>query len=408
MTKALATDMVLEQLENALGASQFPAEAKQRGALLLSRLKSPVQVVLLGREDSGKSRLANMLLGDAVMPTVPDVPALEIAAGPVARTVYLMEDGSSQQQQAGQPVPPGTAIVRVEHPLPLLNKLSLTEVSLTGSPANQKAAADWAMQRADIVLWCTQTFDATEQALWGSAHEALKDHSFLVLTKADQLLMKGTLPDRIAQLQNVVAEEFYSLFPVATLQAITARGSDGTPDKDMWDASGGKALMDAMLRLVDTGRTADTDNARMFLNRYATAVPKVTRPAPVAKPAAPKPAAPLAGKNTGKEQDTKEVFSKALEFLQSRATTLINTLDDQGPDNQVFVLDHCLETANTLTEMMMGIEMSDPLVVDIQDDVLECTDMMLLFQLEKTEDAAADAVTLLLQLKKEMSEAAVA
>ena len=420
MTKALATDMVLEQLEQVLGVDQFPTEAKQRGALLLSRLKSPVQVVLLGRENSGKSRLANMLLGDAVMPTIPDVPALEIAAGPVPRTVYLMEDGSSQQQNAaevGQPVPPGTAIVRVEHPLPLLNKLSLTEVSLTGSPANQQAAADWAIQRADIVLWCTQTFDATEQALWSSAQDALKDHSFLILTKADQLLMKGSLPDRIAQLEDVVAEEFYSLFPVATLQAITARQPDGTRDKDLWDASGGKALLDAILRLVDTGRTADTDNARMFLNRYAAALPEVTR---VAKPApatsGPSKSAPNSDKQKtaarlatkGNSQDTKEVLSKALEFLKNRANTLINTLDDTGPDKQVFVLDHCLETANILTEMMLDLELTDPLVVEIQDDVMECTDMMLLFQLEKTEDAAADAVTLLLQLKKGMSEVAVA
>jgi len=410
MTKALATDMVLQQLESVLDAEQFPADAKQRGALLLSRLKAPVQVVLLGRKDSGKSRLANMLLGDAVMPSVPEVPALEIAAGPVPRTVYLMEDGSSQQQdtaQAGQPVPSGTAIVRVEHPSPLLNKLSLTEVSLTGSPANQQAAADWAMQRADIVLWCTQSFDATEQALWNSAQDALKDHSFLVLTKADQLLMKGTLPDRIAQMEDVVAEEFYSLFPVATLQAITARGPDGTRDNDLWDASGGKALMEAILRLVDTGRTADTDNARMFLNRYAAILPQVARPVVASKPGTPKTAAP-SGKGQEIGQDTKQVFSKALAFLQSRANTLINTLDQHGPDKQVFVLDHCLETANTLTEMMENIDLSDPIVVDIQDDVMECTDMMLLFQLEKTDDAAADAVTLLLQLKKEMSEAAVA
>ncbi|MFT7592753.1 MAG: hypothetical protein ACI8R4_000060 [Paracoccaceae bacterium] len=415
MTKALATDMVLEQLESALGAGQFPAEAKQRGALLLSRLKSPVQIVLLGREGSGKSRLANMLLGDAVMPTVPDVPALEIAAGPVPRTVYLMEDGSSQQQEAGQPVPPGTAMVRVEYPLPVLNKLNLTEVSLTGSPANQKAAADWAMQRADIVLWCTQSFDATEQALWSSAQDALKDHSFLVLTKADQLLMKGTLPERIAQLGDIVAEEFYSLFPVATLQAITARGPDGTKDKDLWDASGGKALSDAIVRLVDTGRSADTDNARMFLSRYAAVLPQMTNRA---KPAAPKPAPSVATPQPAPQataqqaadmgQAAKEVFNQALEFLKGRANTLISTLDENGPDRQANVLDHCLETASTLTDMMMDIDLSSPTVVEFQDDVQECTDMMVLFQLEKTEDAAADAVTLLLQLKKEMSEAAVA
>jgi hypothetical protein len=39
---------------------------------------------------------------------------------------------------------------------------------------------------------------------------------------------------------------------------------------------------------------------------------------------------------------------------------------------------------------------------------MECSDMMVLFHLEKSEDAATDAVTLLLQLKKEMSLAVAA
>ena len=40
---------------------------------------------------------------------------------------------------------------------------------------------------------------------------------------------------------------------------------------------------------------------------------------------------------------------------------------------------------------------------ELQSDAQESAEMMLLFQLEKDEDAAVDAVTLLLQLKKEIA-----
>lgn len=422
---AQATQMVLQQLEYTLESDNVPPEERRHAARLLSRLQSPVQVVVLGRPGAGKSRLMNMLIGEAVIPEEVDLPTLEIAAGAKPQTVYQMVDGSEQYLDGlhlDQPTPADVAIVRVELTVPILDRMTLTELTLSGSPAEQRAIVDWAKQRADIVLWCSQTFDPGEQALWATAPEALKDHSFLVLTKADQLLMKGVLPDRIAWLDSVVSEAFYSLFPVATIQAISARAADGSRNEDLWNSSGGRALSDAILRLVETGRRADTDNALMFLNRYAPTPPQTpkmtvktqqqTPPAQNLPPNSPQATDTSTVTGTGKSDsakaltDTSQVFHRALDLLQKRADLMLNAVTETNGDSQGAVLDHCLETANALSQLLMDAGQMDPALSEIQDDVMECTDMMVLFHLEKTEDAAADAVTMLLQLKKEMSEAA--
>ena len=418
MNQALASNAIVQQLEHALGTGDVPNEEKRRVAQLLSRLKSPVQVVLLGQAGSGKSRLINMLIGETVIPDTADLPPLEIVFGPQPRTVYLMADGSEQAHDGlhlDQPAPTETAIARIELPFPFLKRQSLTELTLSGSPLEQRTIVDWGMSRANIVLWCSQTFDASEQALWSSAKDALKDHSFLVLTKADQLQMKGVLTDRIAHLEDIVAEEFYRMYPVATIQAISASGADGARDEGIWTSSGGRALVDAVGQLVETGRSADADNALMFLNRYASVQPPPQDAAPSQhqKPAPdqePPQSARQEQQSARQEQPQAKnapahIFKEALEFLQSRADQMLNAVHENGPDQQTIILDHCLETATRLSEIMMETEAGDPSLSDIQDDVMECGDLMVLFHLEKTEDAATEAVTLLLQLKKEMSVA---
>ena len=404
-----ASARVQDQLAQAIDTGQVPDEEKRRAAQLLRRLKSSVEVVLIGRPGSGKSRLVNMLTGMTVIPETGRLPPLEVRYAPVPRTVYLMADGSEKCRDGhhlDQPTPAGTAIIRAEMPLDILTRLSLTEICLEGSPGEQKTIVDWAMNRADIVLWCSQDFDASEQALWAGAGEVLKDHSFLVLTKADQLQMKGVLSERIARLQDIVAEEFLAMFPLATIQAISASPSGGERDQGLWTSSGGKALMDAVLRLVATGRRADADNALIFLRRTGVELsidgPEVATPEPPGRVAARDRVEPGGPQKAGVDM---KVFGEALDFLQQRADQMLRVLRGEGPGNQAVVLDHCLETANRLSEIIQQVEATGPPLSDIQDDVIECGDMMVLFHLEKTEDAAEDAVTMLLQLKKEMAVA---
>lgn len=411
MSQVHATEAVLEQLSRVLGSDRFPDEAKALGARLLDRLRSPVQIVVLGKPQSGKSRLINMLLGQAIYPQIADLHTCELVYGEAPRTFVIRADDTIQEWTAGAdiPLPDDTVMVRIELPIPLLNKFNLTEVTLNGTSHDQRDMANWACERADIALWCTQSFDAIERTLWSPARDALKDHSFLVITKADQLLMKGVLQDHIASLEDIVAEEFHSLYSVATIQAISARNTPDSMDPEVWSASGGHALHDAVLKLVDTGRRADTDNALLFLSRYSAVVSQIERLNP--KPDQPPEntarkisVSPESAEALGAAQRNREVFVEALEYLQDRAEKLINGLDDPEHSHTDAILDHCLDTANQLSTLLQDFDQTDPALAELQEDVMESADMMVLLQLEKSQDAASDAVTLLLQLKKEVAE----
>ncbi|MCE8008132.1 hypothetical protein [Aestuariivita sp.] len=405
MSQTGTSAAVLEQLTRVLASDRFPSEAKLLGLRLLERLRTPVQIVVLGKPQSGKSRLINMLLGHSVYPQIADLPACEIVYGEVRRVFLIQQDQTVHEWHGGPdvPLPDDTLMVRLELPLPILNRFNLTEITLTGPSLRQRDTANWGMERADIVLWCTQGFDAVEQALWSPAPDALKDHSFLVITKADQLLMKGLLRDRIAALEEVVAEEFHSLYSLATIQAIAARTDSDPPEPELWTASGGHALYIAVLRLVDTGRRADTDNALLFLSRYSAAMAQLDprdRVAPDPDPAIP----PDTPEMLGTSQRNREIFVEALDYLQDRADKLLSAIEAPQTNSNAVVLEHCLDTANQLSALLQDFDATDAALGDLQEDVLESADMMLLLQLEQTEDAATDAVTLLLQLKKEMAE----
>lgn len=415
MSGAEAHDLIHDRLARTLGSGRLPEPASRRGAQLLARLGAPVSVVVIGPPGSGKSSIVNMLLGLSAIPETPDLPVLEIVAGARPRTVFELSDGSRDHAEGmalGGPVPGDAVLARLELAAPVLNGMNLTEIRVAGSSCEQRAAVGLAVQRADIVLWCTQSFGPAEQALWAEVPDALKDHSFLVLTKADRLLMQGVLADRLAELEPVVAEEFYSLFPVATLQAIAARAPGAQENPGLWKASGGRALTGAVMKQVETGRNADADSALLFLARFgigdAAAAPESGPPAQAGANPAPEPgaanrtqAAPARPGAAGCG-----ALGRALEYLAGRTDEMVASMPRGGDVMRGFVLDHCLATATQLSDILRGAAPGDPLAEGLQSDMAESMDMMLLMQLEQTGAAAEDALTLLLQMKKELAECA--
>jgi hypothetical protein len=296
------------------------------------------------------------------------------------------------------------------------------EVDLSGGERRRNALMEWAVEQADIALWCTGAFGADERMVWARVPDALKDHSYLVLTKADRQLMQGVLGDRIAALRDVVDEEFLGLYPVATIQAIAAQFQDGGNCSALWASSGGRALGLAVNRLVENGRMADRDNATMFLKRHAPAHAPRQMPAhlPESAPETDMPLDPTIERThpeTASPAPTEAVGTATiaatgvcddiLRLLQTRAEQMLGSLAGDGKADSERVLASCVETVNDLCDILRHADPGDPATGDLREDATESADMMLLFQYEQGEDAAADAVTLLLQLKNEISERAV-
>lgn len=389
-------DQVALRLHHALQSGALPPEGRAIGQRLMTQLNQPTRIAVIGLSGAGKTSLVNLILGDRLMPEVEGVPAVELAFGPTAHVQLTLSDGTLRAGDGlVEParLPPGVVRIVQELPDPRLKEWSFAEIGLSPLAADQGQLLDWVAKRSDIAIWCSQQFDDRERALWANVPDHLKDHSFLALTRADRLYMKGELAGRIARLQPVVADEFLALYPIATLQAAAARQS--AEDAALWQSSGGKALLDGLRQQVDQARMADLDHAWMLLERYRVATPE---PAPEAVP-------PLAPQAPPPVTDlTDDVMQKALGLLQSCADDLLAEADLGKGLPSEGVMDRCTRAAEHLVQLLSAAEGASPELDALRDDAIEGEQMLMLLQLERGESAAEDSLTVLLQLKKEIAE----
>jgi len=399
------SSLVIAALEAALTSGRLPLTAEATARRLVSRLSSPVRVAILGLPGSGKSELLNMLAGQPIVPRDARLTTIWLNYGKRPRTLVHLPDGRTEPHDGLLPEGVEDAQperVEIEAPLPILEQISLTEVASDASISSQRAAIAEAVNGADMLLWCTQDFSGAEPMLWSHVPEPLKDHAFLVLAKADELHRDGVLTRRMADLEEVVADEFHSLFPVAARQGLTAVSAT-PPNSREFTASGGRALVAAILRHVEQGRRADLDNARLFLSQNGFAeqagAAEAAQPAPPTSPApAPRePSAPVAADRASAPDSLRD---QLLVRLQEGASKLEDVPDDPSADAVAGLLSGCAETADSLAAMFTDPEMEDPGLADLHQDIEEAAEMILLMQIEADATAAADAVTLLLQLRR--------
>lgn len=420
-------ETVIERLNAALEADALPKAAHDYARHLTKRLSQPVRVSVLGPPGSGKSQLINMFMGQALVPPNASLPTTEYAYGDVAQMIVTGADGAVVRVHgtdvaalAGR----SAAFLRIELPIPILQRVNLLEVVTDGTAEELISGVDWVVRRTDIALWCTQAFDANEQAVWRRVPDSLKDHAFLVLTKADKLSAEQKLSERVSSLETVVAEEFHSLFAVASLQAIRAHDGD-VVDEAMFHASGGGALTSEVLRHAERGRRADFDSAHMFLARYKVETEAKRRPskpvlqavpdtppepanvaAPVAKtpkPAAPKPVAAAAVPDSAASKvENVALFADAVRFLKRRGESLSEAAEKLSEGEAKELLDSCVSGVDHLIDLFSQDESGCEAADDFIDELVEAQELMILMQVEDGDGPAADAVTLLLQLRRDM------
>ena len=399
-------NLALESLEVALATDALPVHARKAAQRLLVRLNAPVRCVILGLPNSGKSKLLNLLAGSDVIPDGFRLPLVELCWAETQRTTYVTDDASTIVHDGlnfDAASIKAAKSVRIEANLPMLKRLNLIEVGLNGTYTENAEAVDWACGQADIMLWCSQEFSPREEDLWAKVSDALKDHSLLVLTKADLSLARGTLSRSIQSAQDNAADDFHSIFPVATLQAIRAMKDDSKTENPALVASGGKTLIAAVMRQAQQGRIADMDSVFVFLNRHG---PKSKR-----KPKSPgrEPAQGIRNDVTGKSVDKNtalpgsslsELASAALVYLGTRASGLNGMVASSASPDPSQVLKHCGESANGLADIVADQDASDPALAGLIEELLDAAELLLLMEMEAGKGPAADAVTVLLQVRR--------
>jgi hypothetical protein len=143
--------------------------------------------------------------------------------------------------------------------------------------------------------------------------------------------------------------------------------------------------------------------SRPAMPRMATTEPpparteRRERPRIAARVATAAPAPTAATAISGADQ---EVLDSAIRLIMQRATELSASVD---PDEKVpvdLILEHCRETTEKVIEALSGSR-SDG-VQRIRGDLGEIQDLIMLMQLEKGHAPADDAITLLLQIRRDL------
>jgi hypothetical protein len=286
MSVRAAADQVHEALTQAVAAGRIPAKAMDTSQALLKRLRQPVRVTLMGLPGAGKSALVNLLLNDMVAPEGISLPTTQYVHGETPSAVMTLSDGRKEVIAEADPYLIAAAapmFVEAALPLPALGRISVLEVVAPAVLQDQQRAMHWAAKRTDLALWCTQTFDRSEQALWDTMPDAMKDNGFLLLTHADQALAHGTLEQTLSGIRQNHAYQFNKIMPIATPVAIAARKPDGSVDKPLMQKSGATLLISSILRQVDASLQATVEQAEQMVATYkdAPVVPQEVAPAPV-------------------------------------------------------------------------------------------------------------------------------
>lgn len=410
MTITAKFDPVIDTLGQVLDQGNLPPPFDRCGARLLTLLTRPVQVVVTGFAGSGKTKLIEMMAARPDIGHLKSVPVFELSFGDTEQALIERADGSVSTVAGllkDGDIPDDAVRARQELPDPRLVQQDFIEIGLYGTDIERRRALEVVTSRADLIVWCTQDFAEDEQQLWSTVPEHIKDHSVLVLTMADQQLMRGVLTDNIARLGSIVADEFLGLFPVATIQGITAQTSAEVPNDALWASSGGKSLMQLVSRQVRHGRSADIDQARIFLNRLSLKVPQEALGSDTPNAAAQITASnkrPAADQNSSGDQTTAALVSETVDVLQQHAARLLDALDQAEKPDTDMILEGCSDAINSVNALFASAVRGDPVADTLRADVQEGEEMLMLFQLERGEDAALDAVTLVLQLRKELSD----
>ena len=276
MSVKAAAERTHQDLKKALAIGKFPANVADTAVKLPERLKEPVRLSIMGLPGSGKTTVANLLLNKLVIPEGVNLPTTQFLHGEAPAAVCTLPDGRHETVPGADPhdieaLKP--MFVEFHLPLAALGRISVLEVCASDDPQDQRRALMWAAKRTDMALWCTQTFSSIEQALWDTMPDKVKDHAFMLVTRADQVAQSGNLEQLLDEIRFASAHQFNKIMPIATTDAIASRRADGTVDKSLMQKSGGLTLISSILRQVDQGLQSTVDQADLILHKFRDAEP---------------------------------------------------------------------------------------------------------------------------------------
>jgi hypothetical protein len=319
-----------------------------------------------------------------VLPALDGLPPAEIALGPGDRIGVVRGDGAQDWVDVAdfrELDPADLALIRLTAPLPLLEKIRFVVVPLEGDAADMRAALDWTCRKADMVLWCAPHLEEHDCALWSLMPETLRDHAYFAVTAQAA---------RPAEADRMRAADYFSEI------------------RDLSDGPGTEEriarLRTALLAHVSRARREDLEGALIFLDHHLSRAARGRRaglPAPPDMDAPWQPPAPGPTRPGPDPEPVGDAAGRIADRLAKNGARLAELCAREDGD-AAEALDLCTAALDDCAGIARA---ADGPVAELLD---EASELMLLLQLEGSENALADTVALLLQVRRECTAARAA
>jgi hypothetical protein len=237
-------------------------------------LARPLRYAIMGEANSGKSSLANLLLGIESLPTgvVANTRFPTLLRHSVVPTVNgRLTDGRLQPLTSdfAAGLPDNLAGLEVGMPSDFLRTCELLD--LAGLSSNLRWPQTQ-LQMVDGILWCTaatQAWRASEAQAFATLSTRLRRSSLLAITFCDLLGADEAAKVR-TRLTSQVGQMFGAIETVATRDGIDClRSGDAGARENRWSASGALPLIKAIQNMGETILSDRAATARAITGRIA-------------------------------------------------------------------------------------------------------------------------------------------
>jgi GTPase SAR1 family protein len=192
-----------------------PGRAMGRIARAASR---PIRVAILGESNTGKSTIANLLIGGMTLPASPvantRLPTLLYHA--VSPNVSAVLSGGTRMVLTPRHDGARLDIVRLEVGLPVafLRSVELLDFPGSANPLLPTRAEEALRHRIDAAIWATvatQAWRETERAAWSRLPPRIASRGVMAVTHCDLVTTAEDFAKLKARLQTVARERFTAI-----------------------------------------------------------------------------------------------------------------------------------------------------------------------------------------------------
>lgn len=353
-----APDALAARLLQLLDDGAFPKRCQNMARALAKRLSAPLRLSIIGPCGAGKSRILNLIAGTDIVAPGALLPPLTLRYTDEWQTTHT--DASNNRShykgnQIARAAAAGAVLIEVGGPIEGLRSLELLEVDLPEPEHEQRAALNWVARRSDICLWCNSDPTENDFDLWAEMPDRIKDHAWLINTHTETEAVADALVE----------------------SAIGAEQLSRSIALNISDPESCAAFLSELEAHCRHGRKAECEAAETLIARYA-------------------PRDEVASTATG----VPELDPMTSANLLKPIADVLPGLQASNLENPNEILGLC---HSAIEEMSMAVESQTSLPEDKVSAIEEAYDFITLLQLEETTSAALDGLSLLAQIKDELS-----